>query len=483
MMRVSSVGSTTDWASTQLDEGSQALTARRAFLALMVAAVLIRLVLVWFVRDMDLQITDERHYATLAHNLVAGNGFAWGPGAPTSIRPPLFPFFVAALWWLTSTESATLVRLAQIPLSLLSVAVVYLLGRRLFNPRVGLLAAAGLACYPSLLFSGVLVLTETLFTALLLLTLLGCVALISRPSAWIALATSAALGAAALTRSVMAPFIVLLVAMSIIGLRASLPARLRVAAMLCLGFVAVVGPWSVRNTRLQGTFTLVDTMGGLNLMMGNYAYTPEDRMWDAISLNGDKAWDRDRPAQAPDGGPWTEGKKDQWAKQQGLDYMKAHPLTTLRRSVLKFADFWGIEREFIAGVQSRLYQPPLFAAVAIALAIVISYAAVMVLGAIGVSLAPPDNWRAHVLLVVVMLFIAGVHSVVFGHSRYHLPLVPVLLVYGGAAVDAGVWRAWTGKGAVVATALLLMFVAIWTYEVFVQDAARVAAFARLVGAR
>ena len=28
-----------------------------------------------------------------------------------------------------------------------------------------------------------------------------------------------------------------------------------------LGFVAVVGPWAVRNTRLQHTLTVVDTMG------------------------------------------------------------------------------------------------------------------------------------------------------------------------------------------------------------------------------
>jgi hypothetical protein len=60
--------------------------------------------------------------------------------------------------------------------------------------------------------------------------------------------------------------------------------------------------------------------------------------------------------------------------------------------------------------------------------------------------------------------------------------VPILLIYGGAAIDSGAWRAWTGKGAIVATTLLVMFVAIWTHEIFVQDAARVAAFARLIGA-
>ena len=38
------------------------------------------------------------------------------------------------------------------------------------------------------------------------------------------------------------------------------------------------------------TVTIVDTMGGMNLRMGNYEYTPDDRMWDAVSLQGEKSW-------------------------------------------------------------------------------------------------------------------------------------------------------------------------------------------------
>jgi hypothetical protein len=33
---------------------------------------------------------------------------------------------------------------------------------------------------------------------------------------------------------------------------------------------------------------------------------------------------------------------------------------------------------------------------------------------------------AHWLILLIILFVTAIHSIVFGHSRYHLPLVPFL---------------------------------------------------------
>ena len=81
-------------------------------------------------------------------------------------------------------------------------------------------------------------------------------------------------------------------------------------------------------------------------------------MWDAVSLTGDRAWYATLPPAAPDGSPWTEGKKEKWAQGEAVSYMTAHPWTTLRRSVLKFADFWGLERDLLAGkLPTAPYEP------------------------------------------------------------------------------------------------------------------------------
>ena len=178
-----------------------------------------------------------------------------------------------------------------------------------------------------------------------------------------------ALGLAALTRSVLWPLPVVLCPLLAVLIQAPLARRLALPALVLVGYVVVVAPWAVRNTRLQEVLTVVDTMGGINLRMGNYGYTPDDRMWDAVSIGGEKSWVRgfatDRPDQKP-----TEGRKDKWAQRKALAYMRAHPMITARRSLIKFADFWGLDREFIAGVQTGLFSPPTWLAAPAALAIV-----------------------------------------------------------------------------------------------------------------
>src|SRR5207344_2330236 len=107
--------------------------------------------------------------------------------------------------------------------------------------------------------------------------------------------------------------------------------RLVLSGVVLAGYVVVIAPWAIRNTRLQQVVTIVDTMGGINLRMGNYEYTPDDRMWDAVSIRGDKNWvhgfTTDRPDQTP-----TEGRKEKWAQRKAIEYMREHPLVTARRS-------------------------------------------------------------------------------------------------------------------------------------------------------
>ena len=88
-------------------------------------------------------------------------------------------------------------------------------------------------------------------------------------------------------------------------------------------FAAVVRPWAVRNTRLQGVVEIVDTMGGLNLRMGNYMSTARG------SHVGRRRHARTRElgVRAEPGAPGrvllTEGQKDKWAQKKAIEYIRA----------------------------------------------------------------------------------------------------------------------------------------------------------------
>jgi 4-amino-4-deoxy-L-arabinose transferase-like glycosyltransferase len=420
------------------------------------------------------KITDEQQYTQIAENIRAGNGFAWAPGQPTSIRPPLYPGLLAATWTLTGGTSFQAVRMLQIVLSLATAALVYWLGASLWSAEVGAVGAAVCWLYPSLIFYDSLILTETLFTFVLVAFVAATVKLVQTPRVVFAAACGLTLGLAALTRSVFWPLPLILCPALMLMLAAPWPRRISLAALVFLAYAVVVGPWAVRNTRLQHVTTVVDTMGGMNLRMGNYEYTPDDRMWDAVSLRGEKNWVHGI-ADDLGSGEITEGQKEKWAQKKAIAYIRAHPRETLRRSLIKFADFWGLEREFLAGVQQGLYMPPRWFEVLASAAILLVYALVAALGAAGIWMAVPRDTRSHAILLLPVLVLIAAHTIVFGHSRYHLPIVPIFGLYAGALVvervpSLAIPRRPALIGAVASIAILL---SVWVRQIVVTDLDRI----------
>ena len=440
--------------------------------------LLVRLVILFATQDLELKIVDEQHYVQLALNLLHGNGFAFEAGHLTSLRPPLYPAFLAFIWWVAGTDSLLIIRIAQVGLSLFNSVLVYWLGLRLFNQRVALYAAAGFCFYPSLLGFNAFLLTETLFVVLFTLFILGYVVLVQTGKISVALGVGSVLGLAALTRSILWPFPVILCFLAWFALAGNRAEKLKLIGVLLLGFVVVIGPWVYRNTQLQGVFTVVATQGGITLLMGNSASTPLYRAWDPITLQGEQSIFNDLPEKYVDGSRWTEGKKEKWAQKNALTYMMKHPWLTFQRSVVKFANFWGLERVIIAGWQQGLYSPLPIISFSGAVLISLAWVGLMLVASLGVFLSPPPNFHLHLFLITLLLFISGMHTLVFGHSRYHLALIPILCLYGAAAIQMKAWerlgeKTWCARGAI--TSLVILF-SIWMWEVLFMEVGRIKLF-------
>jgi 4-amino-4-deoxy-L-arabinose transferase-like glycosyltransferase len=436
--------------------------ARVPLVSMLAIGLALRIVVLGWTAGLGAQIVDEQHYLVLATSVADGKGFATAIG-PTSLRPPLYPAFIAAVWTATGTRSLQAVRVAQFGLGLALALVIYGLAHHLFGARAALWAASIAWFYPSLLLSNYLLLTEVLFSLLVAGAVWACVRLFATASPWDAAAAGALFGLAALTRSVVYPFPVLLAVMVVFWLRAPGSKRLGLAAVVIAAWGAVVAPWAVRNTTLQGVPVLVDTMGGMNLRMGNYEYTPLDRMWDAVSMAGDKSWIIGLPA-PPAGSHWTEGQKERWARSKAVAFMLEHPGLTLQRSLVKFGDFWALDRDFIAGVQRGLYHPPRVVVAVLSGAITLSYPLVLFPALFGLAMLTRGNWPTAWMPIILVLFVCALHSIVFGHPRYRLPLMPLLGVYAAPVLAAAPWRAPVARmparwPAAAAGAFVLMWIA------------------------
>ncbi len=370
--------------------------------------------------------------------------------------------------------------MAQVALALVTAWVAYRLGRTLYDARTGLVAAGLVLFYPALLFSNLLILTETLFALLVLLVAWLGVSLLRRPSLGLALATGAAVACASLTRSVLWPFPAVLAGLLALRPDVGLLRRAMLALAVVVGFAAVVAPWAVRNTRLQKVPVLVDTMGGMNLRMGNYQFTPHDRIWDAVSMEGHQSWIEGLPPEPPGGGEWTEGQKERWARDKAVAFMRGHPGLTLWRAAIKFGDFWGLDRDFIAGVERGMYRPPTWVTILVGGAMLVAYPLTLFAALAGIVAAPPVDRRAHALLLVLVIFVCALHTVVFGHPRYRLPLMPILMIYAAAATTHARVRSLTIRQMWLAAAGMAAFVGLWIVQFASRDWP---ALARLIGAR
>ncbi|MBX9789757.1 MAG: glycosyltransferase family 39 protein [Pirellulales bacterium] len=420
---------------------------------------------------------DERDYDALAVSLALDNCYRL-QGQTTSIRPPLYPFAVSLVYRVVGVDEPTdlararhIVRALQAVLSLATVCVVYRLGIDLFDGRVGLWAAAIICFYPSLMAYNNLILTEVLFTFWLTLAVWLAVKYLKCGDWRWAPATGAVIGLGSLARSALWMFPPVLGLFWLVLGPGGLRSRLAGPVLMIGSFAVVIGPWAVRNTRLESTFITIDSMGGRNIMMGNYEYTPLWRAWDAISIGGEQAWYRVLARRYENFRDLTQGQRDKLAMREGVRFVLANPGLTARRDAVKFFNFWQLEREVVAAAGRGLFGDlPTVVVLLITLLVFGSYALLLVGAIIGAIAAPPSDWRAHLMCALVIAFLCALHTVVFAHSRYHLPLVPILACYAAQALVARreIWarrrrRLW------VAVVVVGVFVAGWLFEIAYVD--------------
>jgi len=162
---------------------------------------------------------------------------------PSAGHPPLYPMLLSVVSWLGG-ERTMAHRLMGLPLGALTIVLVGLLGRRAGGPRVGLVAAAICALYPLMIATDGALMSETLYGPLIAGTLLAAWRMLDAPGVWIAVATGALIGLAALTRSealLLVPVLAWPVAWR--G-GAGWPVRAVVVAGAC---ALVIAPWTIRN--------------------------------------------------------------------------------------------------------------------------------------------------------------------------------------------------------------------------------------------
>ena len=206
----------------------------------------------------------DRHAVSLAHGDGYPPALPQFGGGPSAFRPPGYPVALAVVDVATGNPGDrtrwTAGLLLGALLGTLTVALVGLVAGRIFDDRVGLVAAALAAVWPPFLLIGTSLLSENLFLPLMLGAVLAIVRWRHDPRVRWLVATGVLVGLCALTRS---NGIVLLLPLAIgAWTPPGRPRSLRPALALAAVVALVVVPWSIRSSLVLDTPVTVSTQGG-----------------------------------------------------------------------------------------------------------------------------------------------------------------------------------------------------------------------------
>jgi hypothetical protein len=273
------------------------------------------------------------------------------------------------------------------------------------------------------------------------------------------------------------------------------------AAIVGVVAACVIAPWSWRASERADTFVPVDVNGGFNFWSGNNEYIPSDvqGLW-AVGLpleNGldqrflryypDDQFRRDVPVRmAADGVRDTQGPDGAaWYLSEAKREVARRPLGVLQRLPRKLATLWAPDFFLPRHLLRDWYGPTSPAAAAVLVFLTWAAAALALIGGpAALAALRRDRFRSLALAWVGVYLL--LHGVVYGHTRMHQPLIPVLLLSVAALLfdpnDRPDLRRLLRRGAPIAALVLAAW--IWIHPLvgglYVSPGPRHAGMARVL---
>ena len=352
--------------------------------------------------------------------------------AESVYRLPFYPLFIAAIYKLFGTAPMA-VYIIQAFIGTLLLWGIYLLTSASFNNRLaGLCALIGSALYTPLIgYCGIL-LTETLFMTLAIFGFYGVFkSLTTSNLRWMVMA-GVLFGLASLTRSIIFPIPFLLALWMLLFWKklqptpsTSISKPLQHSAVLLATTLLVISPWSIRNYIEYKQFIPLDSLTGLNLVIGN-----NDRATGGFTPRYSKSPQYQRAkAQSK-----TLPQLDKNLKAEMLQWIKDNPQRYTALTLKRLKKYFSAEYD---GYSKSYEWDRIFFhhnGVMQVYRMVMQCIALTALAAGIVRLSP---WI--ILLGGTSVYFYLVPALFYYHARYRLPGVPFVMILAGLTL-AWVWQ-------------------------------------------
>lgn len=361
--------------------------------------------------------TDLTDFSDEAHWDGQGRAFAsLGVLHPDTgvYRPPLYGLMLAGIYS-TVGHARTAVRVFQALLDTATCAMLYALGQRLGNARIGLIAAGMGAAYPLFIFFTGIVMVETLLVFLTTASLALLLRFWDHPTHPRAAAWGAMIGLSALCKPVLLPFLPLVLLWwwrSCDGARVQKALR---TAFVIGAMALVILPWTFRNHAVSGHPVLISANAGINFLIGAM---PESKGRYNVEIDYLQVY-RDIS------GSLDFAANDREVIRVVRGWIAHDPIQFAGLCLRKLFYFWSplaSDQSFFRNVVSLSTSGPL-----------------LFLGIVGaVRLRHRPEGAVICLLMIAMTML---HVIFFAHTRFRLPIDAALCVSAAWLIDHQ-WRIW-----------------------------------------
>ena len=365
--------------------------------------------------------TDVDGWSAVGEHLLEGKGYRSADGEITAERGPVFPLYLASIYWMFGVKRGRGIALTmQMVLEAVNCWLIYLLACKLSGRKsAGLLAALIWAIHPLVMLIDMYLYSEPLFTLILLLFSLSLLDLIDkfRPPQFFL--TGVWLGLATLCRPITQYFPIILTATLIWMFRRRFKEVLKGALILLAGFWLILSPWVVRNYIEFKKFVPGSTLLGYNwyfslIRMQKPDYLEVTEFYDPREIN--KVIKQELSAQGISLAGKNEAERDEIYRSQAWRTIKKYPwkyfkVCLNRMGIVLFnIDSQGYSR--LRSLAVTLIQAALFS---LALAAFIFY--------IG-------KWADYSLpLLALIAYNTLAYSAILGSWRFTMPVMPYVIIW------------------------------------------------------
>src|SRR4051794_10721315 len=381
-----------------------------------------------------LQSGDQFSYWYYGNELAAGRGYvSYITHQPTAYYPVGFPMILATLFWFAdhsplADHKLFLAGLMHVTLSTATVWFVYLIGRRLFTPTAGLVAAGLLAVWPNAIYQVTSMQVETMFVFWAMAALTVIVShdwSTGLPSRNRLLAFGVVLGVSAYVRPFSIWFLLGLF-LAALAVHAGWKKAFLVTLVPTLVIVVMTIPWIVRNEAQMDAFIPTSTNTGDTLCL--------DR--NSTATGGFRFADHDGCADPN----LPEVPRNSGNTRKAIEFVTHHPgreaLQIYRRALLEFG---GDHDALIAtdslggGPRKHTARYDQFASLSDWYFRVVG---ILALAGLPLLVRRPSKPERRIVLVAFGALLA-IPLLLWGNERFHFPLVPFLAISAGAAAVEG----------------------------------------------